>query len=100
MRASQIEEGVVELDLVAISLFAEPCHWQFCRGSAQLDLVAVALDLPGRQIGIFSGGRPPAHLAVDAHIPFRAQGLRQLEGLAVGIGYDLREAIVIPQIYE
>ena len=38
--------------------------------------------------------------AVNTHDPFRAQRLGELESLAVGIGYDLCEPIVIAQINE
>ena len=100
MVAAQIEEAIFEPDLFRIILLAEDRHRQFGGGAKHLDLVDVDFDLTGRQIGILGAGGAPAHLAVDAHDPFRAQRLGQLECLAVGVGHDLREPIVVPQIDE
>ena len=43
---------------------------------------------------------PPAHLAVDAHHPFRAQRLGELECRAVGVGHHLREPVMVAQVDE
>ncbi len=100
MFAAQIEEAVFEPDLFRIILLAENRHRQFGGGAEHFDLVDIDFDLAGRQLGIFGAGRALAHLAVDAHHPFRAQRLGELEGLAVGIGYHLREAVMVAQIDE
>src|SRR5262245_10155463 len=100
MLPPQIEETVFEPDLFRIFLLAEHRHGQVGRRAEHLDLIDVDLDLPCRQIGIFGASRPPAHLAVNAHTTFRAQRLRQLESLAVGIGNNWCESVVIRQIYE
>src|SRR5215475_3507728 len=100
MVTPQIEEAIFEPDLLRILLLAEYRHRQFGGRSKDLDLVGVDLDSPGRHVRIFSAGRPPAHLAVDPHHPFRTQRLGKLEGLAVGVGDNLSEPIVVAQIDE
>ena len=96
--AAQIEKAVLEPDLFRIFLLAEDRHRQFRRGAEHLDFVDIDLDLPGRQFGIFSARRTLAHLAVDAHDPFRAQRLGQLESLAVRVGNDLGQPIMVAQV--
>jgi len=48
------------------------------RGTKDLDLVDIDLDLTGWQIRILGAAGPPAHLAVDPYHPFRAQRLGEL----------------------
>ncbi len=98
--APQIEEAVFKPRLLRILLVAEHRHRQFGGGPEHLDLVDIDFDLPGRQLGIFGAFRAPAHLAVDAHHPFRAQGLGELERFAVGIGHHLGQPIVVAQVDE
>ncbi len=98
--APQIEEAVFEPGLLRIFLLAEHRHRQFGGGPQHLDLVDIDLDLAGRQFGVLGAGGAPAHLAVDAHHPFRAQRLGQLERLAVGIGHHLREPVMVAQVDE
>ena len=98
--APQVEEAVFEPDLFRILLLAEHRHRQFGGGPQHFDLVNVDFDLAGRQLGVLGAFRAPAHFAVDAHHPFRAQRFRNLEGRAVGIGHDLREAVMVAQIDE
>ena len=100
MLAAQIEEAVFEPDLLRIILLAEHRHRQFGGRAQHLDLVDIDLDLAGRQISVLGAGRALAQLAVDAHHPFRAQRLGQLEGRAVGIGHHLGEPIMVAQIDE
>ena len=100
MIAAQVEKSVFETDLFRIVLFAEHRHRQFAGRSEYLDLVDIDFDLAGRQVRILGTGGTAADLAVNADHPLRAQRLGKLEGLAVGIGHDLREAIVIAQIDE
>ena len=98
--AAQIEEAVFEPDVLRIFLLAEHRHRQFAGRPQHLDLADIDLDRAGRQIGILGAAGPPAHLAVDAHHPFRAQRLGDFEGRAVGVGDDLGEAVMIAQIDE
>ncbi len=100
MIATQIEEAIFEPDVLGIILLAEHRHRQFGGGPKDFDLVDVDFDLPGRQIRILGASRPPAHLAVDTHHPFRTQRLGELERLAVGVGDNLRKAVVVAQIDE
>ncbi len=100
MLAAQIEEAVFEPDLLRIVLLVGDRHRQRRRRPQHFDLVDIDLDLAGRQIGIDRAFGPVAHLAVDAHHPFRAQLLCQLERLAIGIGHHLRDAVVVAQIDE
>ena len=98
--ATQVEEPVLEPYFLGIFLVAEHRHRQFGGASQHLDLADVDFDRAGRQLGILGAGRPRAHLAVDAHHPFRAQRLGDLERRAVGIGHHLGEAVVIAQVDE
>ncbi len=98
--AAQIEEAVFEPDLFRIVLLAEYRHRQLGGGAQDLDLVDIDFDLAGRQFGVLCAGGPLAQLAVDAHHPFRTQRLGQLERLAVGIGHNLREAVMVAQVDE
>ena len=98
--AAQIEEAVFEPDLLRIILLAEHRHRQFGGRPQHLDLVDIDLDLAGRQFGVVGALGALAHLAVDAHHPFRAQRLGQLEGRAVGIGHHLRQPVMVAQIDE
>ncbi len=98
--AAQVEEAVFEPCFLGIFLIAEHRHRQFAGRPQHLDLADIDLDRAGRQIGIFGAARPPAHLAVDAHHPFRAQRLGDLERRAVGIGHHLGEAVMVAQIDE
>ena len=98
--AAQIEEAIFEPDLLRILLLTEHRHRQLGGGAQHLDLVDVDLDLAGRQIRILSAARPAAHLAVDPYHPFRTQRLGKLEGLAVRVGDNLSEAVVVAQIDE
>ena len=100
MIAAQVEKPVFETNLFRIVLLAEHRHRQFAGGPEHLDLVDVDFDLAGRQVRVLGTGRAPADLAVNADHPLRAQRLGELERLAVGIGHDLREPIVIAQIDE
>ena len=96
--APQVEEAVFEPGLFRIFLVAEHRHRQFGGGPQHLDLIDIDLDLAGRQFGVLGAGRALAQLAVDAHHPFRAQRLGQFERLAVRIGHDLREAVMVAQV--
>ncbi len=100
MLATQVKKAVFEPDLFGIFLLAEYGHRQFCGGSKHLDLVDIDFDLTGRQIRILCARRTPTNLAVNADDPFRTQRLGKLESLAVRIGYDLREPIMVAQINE
>ena len=100
MLAAQIEEAIAEPDVLGIILLAEYRHRQFGGPSQHLDLADVDFDRAGRQFGIFGAVRPPPHLAVDAHHPFRAQRLGHLESRAVGIGDHLGQAVMVAQIDE
>ena len=98
--AAQIEEAVFQPDLLRIFLIAEHRHRQFAGRAEHLDLGNEDLDHAGRQFRVLGSGRALAHLAVDPHHPFRAQLLGILEGRAVGIGHDLREAVMVAQVDE
>ena len=98
--AAQIEEAIFQADIFGVLLVAKHRHRQLGRTPQHLDLADVNLDRSGRQFGIFGTARPSAHLAVDAHHPFRAQRLRHLEGGAVRIGDHLGEAVMVAQIDE
>ena len=98
--AAQIEEAVFEPGLFRILLLAEHRHRQFGGGAEHLDLVDIDLDLAGRQFRVLGAGRALARLAVDAHHPFRAQRLGQLERLAVRVGHHLGQPIMVAQIDE
>ncbi len=100
MLAAQIEEAVFEPDLLGIFLLAEHRHRQFAGRPQHLDLADIDLDRAGRQIGILGAARPPAHFAVDAHHPFRAQRFGHFESRAVGVGHHLGETVMIAQIDE
>ena len=100
MLAAQIEEAVTQPDVLGIVLLAEHRHRQLAGAAQDLDLADVDFDFAGRQLRIDGALRPPPHLAVDAHHPFGAQRLRHLEGRAVRIGDDLREAVMVAQIDE
>ena len=98
MLAAQVEKAVLEPDLFRVFLLAEDRHRKLRRGAEHLDFVDINLDLPGGQLWIFGARRTLAHLAVDAHDPFRAQCLGQLESLAVRVGNDLGQPIVVAQV--
>src|SRR5262245_16278661 len=98
MLPSQVEKAIFKPDLFRIVLLAENRHRQLRRGAENLNFVDIDLDLPGGQVRIFSACWPLAHLAVDAHDPFRAQCLGQLKGLAVRVSNDLRQAVMIAQV--
>src|SRR5437868_2362226 len=100
MVAAQVEKAVFESDLLRIILFTKDRHRQFGGRSQDLDFVDVDLDLTCRQIGVFGASGTPAYLAVNAHYPFRTQRLGELKSLAVRIGYDLCEPVVVAQVYE
>ncbi len=98
--AAQIEKAVLEPDVLRIVLLTEHGHRQFGRRPQHLDLVDIDLDVAGRQFLVKRPLGTDAHLAVDAHHPFRAQRLGQREGRAVGVGHDLRDAVMVAQIDE
>ncbi len=100
MLAAQIEETVFEPDVLRVILFAEYRHRQFGGRTEYLDLVDIDFDLAGRQVGVEGALGPPPHLAIDSHHPFRAQRLGKLERRTVGVGYNLRDAVVVTQIDE
>ena len=98
--ATQVEEPVLEPCFLGIFLLAEHRHRQFAGRPQNLDLADIDLDRAGRQVGILGAARPPPHLAVDPHHPFRAQRLGHLESRAVGIGHHLGEPVMVAQIDE
>ena len=98
--AAQIEEAVLEPDLLRIFLVAEHRHRQFAGGPEHLDLADIDLDRAGRQIRVLGAVRALAHLAVDAHHPFRAQRLGDLEGRRIRVGHHLGEAVMVAQVDE
>src|SRR5262245_20743240 len=98
MLAAEVEKAIFEPDLFRVLLLAEHRHRQFRRGAEHLDFIDIDFDLPGGQLRIFSTSRALAHLAVDADDPFRAQRLGQLEGLAVRVGNDARQSVMVAQI--
>ena len=98
--AAQVEETIFEPDLLRVILLAEHRHRQLCGSAKYLDFVDVDFDLTCGQLQIFGAGGALANLAVDAHHPFRPQRLGKLERLAVWVGYDLRQAIMVSQIDE
>src|SRR5690242_18029506 len=98
MVASQIEEPVFQPDLFRVILLPEYRHRQLVRRPEHFDLVDVDFDLTGMQFRIFRAGWASAHLAVNTYNPYRSQGLGELERLAVGIGHDLSEPVVVAQI--
>ena len=98
--APEIEEAVLQAQIFRVVGLAEHRDRQLlCRGE-HLDLGREQLDLAGRQFRVDSALGARAHLAVDAHHPLGAHGLGGLERGAVGIGHDLRDAVVVAQIDE
>ena len=100
MLAAQIEEAIAEPDVFGIIVLAEHRHRQFGGAPQDLDLADVDFHRAGRQFRILGAAGAKPHLAVDAHHPFRAQRFGDLESRAVGIGDDLREAVMVAQIDE
>ena len=98
--AAQIEEAVFEPRLFRIFLLAEHRHRQFAGRPQHFDFADIDFNRAGRQVGILGAAGPAAHLAVDAHHPFRAQRLGHLERWAVGIGHHLGEPIMVAQVDE
>src|SRR5208282_479140 len=98
--AAQIEKTVFEPDVFGIVVLAEHRHGQFHGAAQHLDLADVHFNLAGRQFSVLRAARPPPHLAVDAHHPFRAQRLGRFEGSAVGVGHHLREPVMVAHIDE
>ena len=82
------------------SWLAEHRHRQFAGRPQHLDLADIDLDRAGRQIGVLGAAGAATHLAVDAHHPFRAQRLGDLERRAIGIGHALGQAVMVAQIDE
>src|SRR5262249_14822075 len=89
-----------EPDVFRIFLLAEYRHRQLAGGPEHLDLAAIDLDRPGRQLRVLGAGRTPAHLAVDPHHPFRAQLLGRPEPGPVGDPHPLGEAVMVAQVDE
>ena len=77
--AAQIEKAVFEPDVLRVFLLAEHGHRQLAGGPEHLDFVDVDFDGARRQVGILGAAGTFAHLAVNAHHPFRAQLLGVLE---------------------
>ena len=98
--APQIEEAVLQPQVFRVVRLAEHRHGQLLGRRQHLDLGGEKLDLARRQLLVHRAVGARAHLAVDADHPFGAHALRRLEGGAVGIGDDLRDAVVIAQVDE
>ena len=98
--ATKIEEAVLQAQVFRVVRLAEYRHRQLLGRRQHLDLGGEQLHLAGRQLGVDRALGARAHLSVDADHPFGAHRLRRLEGGAVGIGDDLRDAVVIAQVDE
>ena len=71
--APQIEEAVFEPRVLGIRLVAEHRQRQLARRAEHLDLAHINFDLAGRHVRVLGALGAPAHAAVEAHDPFRAQ---------------------------
>jgi hypothetical protein len=98
--AAQIEEAIFQAKVFGRLLFAEHLDGQLAGRSQHLDLADIDLDRAGRQLGIVRPRGTLAHLAVDAHDPFRVELLRLLECSGVRIGHQLRDAVMVAQVDE
>ncbi len=98
--APQIEKAVLQAQIFRVVGLAEHRDRQLLCRREHLDLGREQLDLAGRELGVDSALGARAHAAVDADYPLRAHRLRRLERRAVGIGHDLRDAVVVAQVDE
>ncbi len=98
--AAEIQEAVGEAQVLGVVGLAEHGDGKLLGFRQHLDLGGVELDLTRRQLGVGRALGALAHLAVDADDPLGAHGLGGLEGGAVGIGHDLRQAVMVAKIDE
>ena len=98
--AAEIEEAVGEAQVLRIVRLAEHRNGQLLGRRQHLDLGREQLDLARRQLGVDRALGPRAHVAVDPDHPLRAHGLGRLERGAIGIGDDLRQAVVVAKVDE
>ena len=98
--ATQVEEAIFQAGLFGIVLIAEDRQGQLRRLAQHFDLGHIDLDLAGRHVGVLGSGRAGAHLAVEPHDPFGAQGLGGGEGGRVRINDALGHAVMVAQVDE
>ncbi len=98
--APQIDEAVFEADILGIFLLARDRQRQFVGAALHDGGAGEDLDLAGRQIGIDRPFAARLDLAVDRHDAFELQPVEQLQRVAILIGDDLGDAVMIAQIDE
>ena len=97
---AQVEEAILQAQIFRIVRLAENRDRKLLGGREHLDLGRVEFDLAGRKITIYRTIRPVADFPVNADDPLRTHGLGRLESGAIGIGDDLRHAVVVAQVDE
>ena len=98
--AAQVQEAIAQADILGIFLLARHRQRQFSRGRQHGDLVGHDFDRAGRhlRVGRFRAARDDG--AVDRHDRFRTQAVQDAQRLAVRLGDDLGQAIMVAQIDE
>ena len=98
--AAQVEEAVLQPEVLGVVRLAEHRNRQLLGRREHLDLAGEHLHLARRQLRVERTLGTLAHLAVDADHPLGAHRLGGLEGGAVGVRYNLSEAVVVAQVDE
>ena len=98
--SAQVEEAVPKACFFRILLVPKDHQGQFARWSKHLKIAHEDLDLTRRQFGVHKAFVARLHNAVDPDAPFRAHLFDFGKNRAVGVGQNLRHAIVVAQIDE
>ncbi len=98
--AAQVEEAVFEANVFRIIRLAKHRQRQFLRLGKHFDRAGENLHLTGRQVLVDRLVCACLHLAIDTDHPFATNAFSRLERRRIGIGDDLRHAVMIAQIDE
>ncbi len=98
--AAKVEEAVAEADLLRIIRLAGDRQRKLLGGGLDDHLFGGDFDLPGRKVRVRGFGAARNHVSDDRHHRFGAKMLERPQRLAVRLGNDLGEAVMIAQIDE
>ena len=93
--AAQIEKAVSQTRFFRIFLLTGNGQWQFFGLAQHGHAAGEDFNLPGRQMGIDRACAAGLHLAINGYDAFEAQCLQYRQSGAIGIGHDLRHAIMV-----
>ncbi|CUX13362.1 conserved hypothetical protein [Agrobacterium genomosp. 5 str. CFBP 6626] len=98
--AAKIEEAVLQANVFRVLRLAEDRQRQFLGNAQNLDFLCVKLDLAGRHALVDGVLRARLDQTVDADDPFATHRFGNLEGRAIRIGHNLRDAIMVAKVDE